>query len=268
MLSERVKNILVSNGLPPLMPNNIDYYGFLDQATGNDSQHHQHHHQQLYIGTSILHLATKLYVSRRFPTLPEKELAIKEKCILQYPSMLSIAKALGFGSVNVFYAFLGAVFFDYNDSVITDAKKGWFRDLFIASGPGFQMVELFVQNVFDSHVNWEQQNNNDKQRIRTILLKHFATPPFYFVHPQEARLGKKVSIYLCLGGLSPLEMTPSSLPTLIDIKNSVFQNIKNYLESTGGKGVVLLGSGFHKTSKAAAEKRAEESALRNIDLFF
>jgi len=257
-MSERVKNILISNGLPGMILNK-SHYDFLDGCCSQTNTH------QYFIGSSILSLVTKLYLVRRFPKLSAKELHIKELNVLHPFSLQKIANAMGLKPATSFYNLLGAIFLDFNEFVITDEKNHWFRDLFMSSGPGFQMVEIFVENVFETHVNWEQENNNCKERLRSLLREHFQATPFYFVHPKNDQFQTRVSIYLCLGGVSPLEMSNRSLPTLEDIKSSLFGNIQRYLEHTKGRAVILLGT--HKASKFVAERVAEEMAVQNLTHF-
>ena len=48
----------------------------------------------------------------------------------------------------LFESFIGALFLDFNRMEINDEHK-WFENLFI-TGPGFQMVQVFVENVFEN----------------------------------------------------------------------------------------------------------------------
>ena len=52
----------------------------------------------------------------------------------------------------LFESFLGALFLDYNKLEIHDEDE-WFKNIFV-TGPGWQMAQKFVENVFETHVDW------------------------------------------------------------------------------------------------------------------
>ena len=67
----------------------------------------------------------------------------------------------------LFEAFLGALFLDFNKISVIDNDK-WFETLFV-TGPGFQMAQIFVERVFEEHVNWMeilQTDDNYKKSCR------------------------------------------------------------------------------------------------------
>ena len=52
----------------------------------------------------------------------------------------------------LFEAFLGALFLDFNKITVHDEHQ-WFDNVFVC-GPGFQMAQIFVEAVFERHVDW------------------------------------------------------------------------------------------------------------------
>ena len=50
----------------------------------------------------------------------------------------------------LFEAFIGAMFLDFNKISVKD-EDGWFDKVFV-TGPGFQMVQIFVERIFEKHV--------------------------------------------------------------------------------------------------------------------
>ena len=80
----------------------------------------------------------------------------------------------------LFEAFIGALFLDYNRIQIND-ESNWFNNLF-SCGPGFQMAQIFIENVFETHVNWIDLIKNDdnyKNKLQVIIQKEFKLTPEY-----------------------------------------------------------------------------------------
>ena len=69
----------------------------------------------------------------------------------------------------LFEAFIAAIFLDYNKLSINDEDK-WFDNLFIC-GPGFQMVQVFLENVYERHVNWMELIMNDDNYKNILQVK-------------------------------------------------------------------------------------------------
>ena len=78
----------------------------------------------------------------------------------------------------LFEAFLGALFLDFNKIQIHDDDK-WFDNVFV-TGPGFQIAQTFVENIFDKHVDWMsllQKDDNYKNILQVKLQKAFKVTP-------------------------------------------------------------------------------------------
>ena len=125
-----------------------------------------------FVGDGVLELITKYYLYRRYPKadegfMTEKKIAlVKNEHIgrLAYEMRLNKwlimsrnaeekktrtnLKKLGC----LFEAFLGALFLDFNKISVKD-EHGWFQNVFV-TGPGFQMAQIFVENVFEQHVDF------------------------------------------------------------------------------------------------------------------
>jgi len=64
------------------------------------------------------------------------------------------------------------MFIDFNKISVTD-DDGWFQNLFV-TGPGFQMVQIFVETVFEKHVDWINLiiiDDNFKNILLVIIQK-------------------------------------------------------------------------------------------------
>jgi dsRNA-specific ribonuclease len=153
------------------------------------------------------------------------------------------------------------MFLDFNKMQIHD-EHGWFDTVF-ATGPGFQMVQIFVENVFEKHVDWInliQNDDNYKNILQVRIQKEFKITPYYMeVIEHTAETGYYMGVYLCLGqpvfGLKHQDSIPlSSFGTFVDIHQHM---------SSVGKIFVFLGEGKHKIKKKA-EQIACEYALEQL----
>ena len=59
----------------------------------------------------------------------------------------------------LFEAFLGALFLDFSKQTIKD-EEDWFNNVFV-TGPGFQIAQIFVEKVFEKHVDWMKLISED-----------------------------------------------------------------------------------------------------------
>ena len=161
----------------------------------------------------------------------------------------------------LFEAFLGAMFLDFNQIEIEDEGK-WFQNVF-TSGPGFQLVQLFMENVLEQHINWFELINSDinfKNKLQIIIQKEFKTTPDYLEYQKDAD-GYHMGVFLCIGknihNLSYQEAV--TLPQYVEDK---FEYIRQTLNKFGYI-FLFLGSGKHKI-KRKAEMNACEQALSLI----
>ena len=63
------------------------------------------------------------------------------------------------------------LFLDYNKLEIRDEEE-WFKNIFV-TGPGWQMAQKFVENVFETHVDWIDLINNDDNYKNILQVKFF-----------------------------------------------------------------------------------------------
>lgn len=235
-----------------------------------------------FIGDGVLECITKYYLYRRFPKadegfMTEKKIAlVKNEHIgkLAYEMQLhkwfiiskhaeekntrTNLKKLGC----LFEAFLGALFLDVNKLSIKDDNK-WFEQIFV-TGPGFQMAQIFIENIFEKHVDWVKlikTDDNYKNKLQVIIQKEFKTTPEYLELTHTIEYGYEMGVYLCLG-------------QEIHQVNEKEQNITNFSSMTTihklydekKKLFVFLGKGIHKIKKKA-EQIACENAINSINCF-
>jgi len=132
-----------------------------------------------FLGDGVLELITKYYLYKRFPKadegfMTEKKIAlVKNEHIGKLAYEMKINKWLIMSKhaeekktrTNLkklgclFEAFIGAIFLDFNKIKIKD-EENWFENVF-STGPGFQMAQIFVENIFEKHVDFTELINNE-----------------------------------------------------------------------------------------------------------
>ena len=231
-----------------------------------------------FVGDGILECITKYYLYRRFPKENEGFMTEKKIALVKNEAIGKLAYEIGLHkwfvlSTNaetkqirtnlkklgcLFESFIGAMFLDFNKLSVKD-EDGWFESVFL-TGPGFQMVQIFIENVFEKHVDWIsliQNDDNYKNILQVRIQKEFKVTPHYMeVVEHNVDTGYHMGVYLCLGqpvfGLKHHNSTHYSM-----FKN--FAEIHQTM-STVGKIFIFLGEGKHKIKKKA-EQIACENAL-------
>jgi dsRNA-specific ribonuclease len=235
-----------------------------------------------FLGDGILECITKYYLYRRFPKGNEGFMTEKKIALVKNESIGRMAYDMGLNRWYImsrnaeekktrtnlkklgclFEAFLGALFLDFNKITIKDEHK-WFDKVFV-TGPGFQIAQIFVEGIFEQHVNWTQLLENDdnyKNILQVRIQKAFKTTPVYIeVTPHNDDTGYHMGVYLCLGqdayGLRHSDATDYR-------SHGSFAAIQGYLQQHG-RAFVFLGASKHKIKKKA-EQRACELALNKIN---
>ena len=233
-----------------------------------------------FLGDGVLECITKYYLYRRFPKENEGFMTEKKIALVKNESIGKMAYDMGLNKWYImsknaeekktrtnlkklgclFEAFLGALFLDFNKISIRD-EGDWFKNVFV-TGPGFQIAQIFVETVFDKHVDWIkllQSDDNYKNRLQVKLQKEFKTTPIYREISQDPDEGYHMGVYLCLGqephGLSHDDAVPYR-----DLGS--FEKIHEYMEEHG-KIYIFLGEGKYKIKKKA-EQIACQMAIESI----
>jgi len=237
-----------------------------------------------FLGDGILELVTKYYLYRRFPKENEGFMTEKKIAIVKNEAIGKIAMEMHLNQWLIlsrhaeekkirtnlkklgclFEAFLGALFLDFNKISIKDEDK-WFQNVFV-TGPGFQIAQKFVENIFEKHIDWIALITNDdnyKNILQVKIQKEFKVTPDYLVISHDVENGYTMGVYLCIGyqvhNLTPNDAIPFG-------KNmSSFQDIQSYIEKNAGKIFLFMGQGQHKI-KRKSEQQACYSALQTLHL--
>lgn len=235
-----------------------------------------------FLGDGVLECVTKYYLYRRFPKENEGFMTEKKIAIVKNEAIGKIALEMGLHrwliiSRNaeekkirtnlkklgcLFEAFIGALFLDFNKIVVHD-EDGWFNNMFV-TGPGFQMAQKFIENVFEKHIDWIaliQNDDNYKNILQVKIQKEFKVTPHYLEIEHDPELGYKMGVFLCLG--QPIHsVTPRDAVHINTLNN--FKAVQDYLAQNDGKIFLFLGEGQHKI-KRKAEQIACNEALRFLD---
>uniref|UniRef100_A0A6C0H565 RNase III domain-containing protein n=1 Tax=viral metagenome TaxID=1070528 RepID=A0A6C0H565_9ZZZZ len=228
-----------------------------------------------FLGDGVLELITKYYLYRRFYKEEPEFMTTKKIEIVKNESIGSIAKEIGLHKwlllskraedENIrlckrrlgclFEAFIGAIFLDFNKIQINDDDK-WFKNIFIC-GPGFQMSQIFIENIFSSHINWTDIIMNDtnyKNLLQVKIQKEFKITPLYKIIQQDKEIGFKMGVYLSIGN-------NTDSVTITDINN--IEDIYNLINNNSGNLMLFLGQGINKIKKKA-EQQACFNALEKL----
>jgi len=235
-----------------------------------------------FLGDGVLECITKYYLYRRFPKANEGFMTEKKIALVKNESIGKMAYEMGLNKWYIlsenaeekktrtnlkklgclFEAFLGALFLDFNKIKIKDDGK-WFDDVFV-TGPGFQIAQTFVENVFDSHVNWIellQNDDNYKNRLQVVLQKAFKVTPIYLeISKWDENDGYHMGVFLCMGQHHHGFNYKDALKVydLENKHNNVVQNIQYYIENVDEKIWIFLGESKHKIKKKAEQAACKE----------
>ena len=237
-----------------------------------------------FLGDGVLELVTKYYLYRRFPKENEGFMTEKKIAIVKNEAIGKIALEMGLHKWLIlskhaeekkirtnlkklgclFEAFIGALFLDFNKLSIRD-EEGWFQNVFV-TGPGFQMAQKFVENIFERHIDWTaliQNDDNYKNILQVKIQKEFKVTPHYLEIKQDLEEGFTMGVFLCLGQKIH-EVRPEQAIHLNNFKT--FKAIKEFLESNG-KIFVCLGEGTHKIKRKAEQIACQQGlATLHIDI--
>tara|TARA_B100000963_G_scaffold228847_1_gene199679 strand:+ start:1622 stop:2626 length:1005 start_codon:yes stop_codon:yes gene_type:complete len=231
-----------------------------------------------FLGDGVLECITKYYLYKRFPKenegfMTEKKIAlVKNEAIgklameMHLNNWIILSKNAEEKKIRtnlkklgcLFEAFLGAIFLDFNKIKIHDDDE-WF-DNYFSTGPGFQMAQIFVENIFERHVNWTQLINNDdnfKNILQVKIQKEFKVTPEYLELEHDVELGYRMGLFICVG--QPIHTLKYSDAMPWSNFNSM-ESIHHHLEKEG-RVFVFLSESQHKIKKKA-EQDACEKALK------
>jgi dsRNA-specific ribonuclease len=236
-----------------------------------------------FLGDGVLELITKYYLYKRFPKADEGFMTEKKIALVKNEHIGKLALEMGLQKYYIisrhaeeknirnnlkklgclFEAFIGAIFLDYNRISIKD-EYGWFENVF-KCGPGLQMAQTFVENVFEKHVDWTNLINNDdnyKNKLQVIIQKEFKITPDY-VELKTPKLDDAddndryyvMGVYICFG--QNIHNAKISDAYSFDSLGS-FKRIHELLEKQD-KLLVFLTKAEHKIKKKAEQLACDQA---------
>jgi dsRNA-specific ribonuclease len=234
-----------------------------------------------FLGDGVLECVTKYLLYRRFPKADEGFMTEKKIAIVKNEAIGKIALEMGLHKWLIiskhaeekkirtnlkklgclFESFVGALFLDFNKVIVKD-EENWFQTMFV-TGPGFQMAQKFIENVFEKHIDWTaliQNDDNYKNILQVKIQKEFKVTPHYLEIEYDLELGYKMGVYLCLG--QPIHSVSHKDAIQIS-KFGNFKAIQDYIAEKG-KCFIFMGEGQHKI-KRKAEQIACNEAIKSIE---
>lgn len=260
-----------------------------------------------YLGDGILEAITKFLMYRRFPKQEPGFMTDKKIAIVKNEAIGRIAMEMGLHqwlmlSRNaeqkktrtnlkrlgcLFESFLGALFLDFNKGQLKDEHQ-WFQTFFLTPGPGFQMAQVFVENVFAQHIDWAaliQNDDNYKNLLQIKIQKEFKVTPHYLSMDESLGSdGYQMGVFLCVGQSIHTQSISKAI-TVDQIHqeheeeeeqeeeeqeqegeedHDLFPKIQKYIQRHEGKIFLYLGHGVHKI-KRKAEQIACRCVLQLVD---
>jgi dsRNA-specific ribonuclease len=237
-----------------------------------------------FLGDGVLECIAKFYLYKRFPKADEGFMTDTKIELVKNETIGRIAMEIGLHqwfmlskhteTKNVrtnhkklgclFEAFVGALFLDFNRVTIND-EHHWFDTIF-QCGPGFQIAQLFVEAVFDKHIDWTKitkQSDNYKRPLQELLQSEFKTTPHLMeINSFNQDTGYRMGVYLCLGQTTHGTHHQDTIPYH---KLGSFQKIHMHMAQYQ-KIFVFLGEGNHRI-KQTAEQMACKEAIENVKTF-
>tara|TARA_Y100000389_G_scaffold116714_1_gene113894 strand:- start:745 stop:1827 length:1083 start_codon:yes stop_codon:yes gene_type:complete len=233
-----------------------------------------------FLGDGVLELITKLYLYKRFPKADEGFMTEKKIALVKNEHIGHLAYNIGLHKYMIisknaeekktrtnlkklgclFEAFIGAIFLDFNKLSIKD-EHNWFSEIFNC-GPGFQIAQLFVEKVFEQHVDWMKlinQDDNYKNQLQVIVQKEFKITPDYvelkYSHQEHENLENdnekfyKMGLYISFGK----NIHNVDINTAINInKYANFKDIHKDLE-INNELLIFVSYGENKIKKKAEQ---------------
>ena len=216
-----------------------------------------------FLGDGVLENITKYYLYRRFPKENEGFMTEKKIALVKNESIGRMAYEMGLNrwyimSANaeekktrtnlkklgcLFEAFLGALFLDFNKISVKD-EHNWFSNVFV-TGPGFQIAQIFVESIFENHVNWTkliQSDDNYKNILQVMLQKTFQVTPIYReISGWDEETGYNMGVYLCLDiQIHQWKPSDSRVETLEDLHSVNVLYMKSLMKNMKQDGSFFL----------------------------
>lgn len=268
----------------PKALNELENVLFTERPEGAMPLHTKSNERLEFVGDGVLECVTKYYLYRRFPKENEGFMTEKKIAIVKNETIGKFAMEMGLNRWYIiskhseekktrtnlkklgclFEAFVGALFLDFNRIPIHDDDK-WFEKVFTC-GPGFQIAQIFIESVFERHIDWTNLIKNDdnyKNILQVKIQKEFKTTPDYIELSRDPDAGYEMGLYLCLGQPLHEVIGQPSLAIPFDSLVDGFAGVHRICEENNGKAFIFFARASHKIKKKA-EQMTCEMAIKQI----
>jgi len=268
----------------PKALNDLENITFIERPEGAKPLHTKSNERLEFVGDGVLECITKYYLYRRFPKENEGFMTEKKIAIVKNETIGKFALEMGLHRWFIiskhseekktrtnlkklgclFEAFVGALFLDFNHVPIHDEDK-WFDRVFTC-GPGFQVAQIFIETVFEQHIDWTNLIKNDdnyKNILQVKIQKEFKTTPDYIELSRDPDAGYEMGLYLCLGQPLHEVIGKPSVAIPFGSLSDGFAGVHRICEQNGGKAFIFFARASHKIKKKA-EQITCEMAIRQI----
>jgi dsRNA-specific ribonuclease len=224
-----------------------------------------------YLGDGILEATTKMIIYKRFPKENEGFMTNKKIALVKNETIGRIAIEMKLNkwlilsrhaeekNIRTNVAKMGCLFEAFVGALFLDMEKS-------GEGIGFTHASKFIENVYDTHINWRELIENDdnyKNILQVQIQKEFKVTPYYLEMEHTFEEGYRMGVYLCIGYAHIVSGSEIHRNALNVSTFSTIEEIKNYI-TINTQLLLFLGEGLHKIKKKA-EQESCYNALKNID---
>jgi ribonuclease-3 len=225
-----------------------------------------------YLGDGVLELTTKMIIYKRFPKENEGFMTNKKIALVKNETIGRIAIEMKLNkwlilsrhaeekNIRTNVAKMGCLFEAFIGAMFLDMEKD-------GEGNGFKCASKFIENVYDTHINWRELIENDdnyKNILQVQIQKEFKVTPYYLEIEHTFEEGYRMGVYLCIGHAHIVSGSEIHRNALNVSRFSTIEEIKNYITDHNNQLLLFLGEGVHKIKKKA-EQESCYNALKNID---
>lgn len=146
-----------------------------------------------HLGDAVIGLSVTNYLKKRYPGENEGFLSVTRSKLVNGDALAKFASTIGLGDYvllsdscedqrtsckvlgDVFEAFVGAMFEDFNEVKIKGGKLN-------GMGVGYQVADTFMTNVLETHINFGRiiaDTSNFKEKLGVFMQERFACQPKY-----------------------------------------------------------------------------------------
>ena len=231
-----------------------------------------------FVGDGILECITKYELYRRFPKADEGFMTEKKIALVKNENIGKLAYDMQLHNYYIiskhaeekktrtnlkklgclFESFIGAIFLDFNKNENENNEN---EIMEFKTGPGFQFAQIFVENVFETHIDWSKllkTDDNYKNQLQVKIQKEFKTTPEYVVLDIDEEQKYHMGVYLCLNDTN---IHTSDIKTAINYNTiQSFEKIKE-----DNINLIYFSKASHKIKKKA-EQLACQYAIKSIQM--